>query len=116
MEDSEYGEPYRLMNEGYRRLSEIARHVSYEKEAFDLIGQAYGSVETFFELLENQRAALYSYAHSCMGKRRYIEGVILLLAAKNAVGWGKKFKKEYINLDKPKDYEFSLTPSSSHVV
>lgn len=103
MEDSEYGEPYRLMNEGYRRLSEIARHVSYEKEAFDLIGQAYGSVETFFELLENQRVALNAYAHSCMGKRRYIEGVILLLAAKNAVGWGKKFKKEYINLDKPKE-------------
>jgi hypothetical protein len=46
------------MNIGYRRLSEIAWQVYYKEDAFDLIGQAYGSVETFFELLEEQRVLL----------------------------------------------------------
>jgi hypothetical protein len=87
------------MNKGYRRLSEIAWHVCYEEDAFDLIGQAYGSVETFFELLEEQRVALEAYAHSYMDTRRYIECIVLLLVAKKAIGWGKRFKDEYRNLD-----------------
>ena len=91
------------MNKGYRRLSEIAWHVCYEEDAFDLISQAYGSVETFFELLEEQRVALKAYAHSCMDRRRYIEGTILLLAAKNAIGWGKRFKDEYRDLAQSKE-------------
>jgi hypothetical protein len=99
LEDSPYGEAYRLMNKGYRRLSEIAWHVCYEEDAIDLIGQAYGSVETFFELLEEQRVALEAYAHSCMDRGRYLEGIILLLVAKKAIGWGKRFKEEYTNLD-----------------
>jgi hypothetical protein len=99
LEDSPYGEAYRSMNKGYRRLSEIAWHVCYEEDAFDLIGQAYGSVETFFKLLEDQRLALNAYAHSCVHKRRYIEGMFLLLVAKSAIGWGKRFKDEYKNLD-----------------
>ena len=99
LEDSPYGEAYRSMNKGYRRLSEIAWHVCYEEDAFDLIGQAYGSVETFFELLEEQRVALEAYAHSYMDTRRYIEGIVLLLVAKKAIGWGKRFKDEYRNLD-----------------
>jgi len=99
LEGSPYGKAYRLMNKGYRRLSEIAWHVCYDEDAFDLIGQAYGSVETFFELLEEQRIALEAYAHSCMNKRRYLEGVVLLVAAKKAIGWGKRFKDEYRSLD-----------------
>jgi hypothetical protein len=99
LEDSPYGGAYRLMNKGYRRLSEIAWHVCYEEDAFDLIGQAYGSLETFFESLEEQRVALEAYAHSCMNRRRYMEGMILLLVAKKAIGWGKRFKDEYRNLD-----------------
>jgi hypothetical protein len=99
LEDSPYGEAYRSMNEGYRRLSEIAWHVCYEEDAFDLIGQAYGSVETFFELLEEQRVALEAYAHSYMDTRRYIEAIVLLLVAKKAIGWGKRFKDEYRHLD-----------------
>jgi hypothetical protein len=99
LEDSPYGEAYRSMNKGYRRLSEIAWHVCYEEDAFDLIGQAYGSVEIFFELLEEQRVALEAYAHSRMDRRRYMEGMILLLIAKKAIGWGKRFKDEYTNLD-----------------
>jgi hypothetical protein len=98
LEDSLYGEAYRSMNKGYRRLSEIAWHVCYEEDAFDLIGQAYGSVETFFELLEEQRITLEAYAHSCMDRRRYLEGMILLLVAKKAIVWGKRFKDEYRNL------------------
>jgi hypothetical protein len=99
LEDSPHGGAYRLMNIGYRRLSEIAWHVYYEEDAFDLIGQAYGSVETFFELLEEQRVALEAYAHSCMDRGRYMEGIILLLVAIKAIGWGKRFKDEYRNLD-----------------
>ena len=87
------------MNKGYRRLSEISWHICYEEDAFDLIGQAYGSVERFFELLEEQRTALEAYAHSCINRRRYLEGIVLLLIAKKAIGWGKRFKDEYINLD-----------------
>jgi hypothetical protein len=94
LEDSPYGEAYRLMNKGYRRLSEIAWHVCYEEDAFDLIGQAYGSVETFFKLLEEQRNALDGYAHSSIERGRYME---LLLVAKSAIGWGKRFKDEYRN-------------------
>jgi len=97
LEDSPYGEPYGSMNEGYRRLSEIAWYVCYEEDAFDLI--AYGSVETFFGLLEEQRVALDAYTHSCMDRRRYLEGIVLLLVAKKAIGWGKRFKDEYRNLD-----------------
>ncbi len=99
LEDSPYGGPYRSMNKGYRRLSEIAWHVCYEEDAFDLIGQAYVSVETFFKLLEEQRVALEAYAHSCMDRRRYMEGMVLLLVAKSAIGWAKRFKDEYRNLD-----------------
>ncbi len=99
LEDSPYGGAYRLMNKGYRRLSEIAWPVCYEEDAFDLIGEAYGSVDTFFKLLEEQRIALEAYAHSCMDRRRYMEGMILLLVAKKAIGWGKRFKDEYGNLD-----------------
>jgi hypothetical protein len=99
LEDSPYGGAYRLMNKGYRRLSEIAWHVCYAEDAFDLIGQAYGSVETLFKLLEEQRIALEAYAHSCMDSRRYMEGMILLLVARKAIGWGKRFKDEYKNLD-----------------
>jgi hypothetical protein len=99
LEDCPYGEAYRLMNKGYRRLSEIAWPVCYEEDAFDLIGQAYGSVETFFKLLEEQRIALDAYAHSCMDRGRYMEGIFLLLVAKSAIGWGKRFKDEYRNLD-----------------
>ncbi len=99
LEDSPYGEAYRSMNKGYRRLSEIAWHVCYEEDAFDLIGQAYGSVETFFKLLEEQRLSLEAYAHSCMDRRRYAEGMVLLLVAKSAIRWGKRFKDEYKNLD-----------------
>jgi hypothetical protein len=99
LEDSPYGEAYRLMNKGYRRLSEIAWHVCYEEDAFDLIGQAYGSVETFFKLLEEQRVALEAYANSCMDRGSYMEGIFLVLVAKSAIGWGKRFKDEYRNLD-----------------
>ncbi|MGA9150227.1 MAG: hypothetical protein WBZ36_06600, partial [Candidatus Nitrosopolaris sp.] len=62
-------------------------------------GQTYGSVETFFELLEEQRIALEVYAHLCMDRRRYVEGMILLLVAKKAIGWGKRFKDEYRSLN-----------------
>jgi phage-related minor tail protein len=65
----------------------------------DLIGQAYGSVETFFELLEKQRIALDVYAHSCMDRGSSMEGIFLVLIAKSAIGWGKRFKDEYRNLD-----------------
>jgi len=99
LQNSPYGGAYTLMNKGYRRLSEMAWHVCYEEDAFDLIGQAYGSVETFFELLEEQRVALEAYAHSCMDRRRYVEGMILLLVAKKAIGLGKRFKDECRNLD-----------------
>ena len=88
LEDSPHGRAYRLMNIGYRRLSEIAWNVYHTEDAFDLIDQAYGSIETFFELLEKQRVALESCAHSCIDRRRYIEGIILLLVAKKAIGWG----------------------------
>jgi hypothetical protein len=99
LEYSPYGEAYRLMNKGYKQLSEIAWPICYEEDAFDLIGQAYGSVETFFELLEKQRVALDAYAHSCMDRGRFMEGIFLLLVAKSAIGWGKRFKDEYRNLD-----------------
>ena len=99
LEDSLYDEAYRLMNKGYRRLSEIAWPVCYEEDAFDLIGQAYGSVEIFFELLEKQRVALDAYAHSCMDTGKYMEGIFLVLIAKSAIGWGKRFKDEHRNID-----------------
>ena len=88
----------RLIND-LGAISEIAWHVCYEEDAFDLIGQTYGSVETFFELLEEQRIALEVYAHLCMDRRRYVEGMILLLVAKKAIGWGKRFKDEYRSLN-----------------
>jgi hypothetical protein len=99
LEDSPYGEAYRLMNIGYKRLSKIAWHVSSSEDAFDLIRQAYGSVEVFFELLEEQRLALRAYAQSCITRRKYMEGFILLYVAKKAIGWGTRFKGEYRSLD-----------------
>jgi hypothetical protein len=33
-----------------------------------------------------------------MDRRRYLEGMILLLVAKKAIVWGKRFKDEYRNL------------------
>ncbi len=40
------------MNSGYRVLSKIARLVDFEKDVFGLTARAYGSVSTFFHLLE----------------------------------------------------------------
>jgi hypothetical protein len=91
MEKSSYGISYRLMNKGYRRLSEIAFPVSSCETAFFLIGRAYGSVEYFFELLQAQRNDLESYARSRLYKQKYIEGLFLLIIAKMAVSWGNQF-------------------------
>ncbi|MGB8933931.1 MAG: hypothetical protein WCC17_02345 [Candidatus Nitrosopolaris sp.] len=53
----------------------------------------------FFELLEEQRLALRAYAQSCITRRKYMEGFILLYVAKKAIGWGTRFKGEYRSLD-----------------
>jgi hypothetical protein len=66
LEDSPYGGAYRLMNIGYRRLSEIARHICYVEDAFDLISQAYGSVETF--LLRSALSLKYTHIHVWTGE------------------------------------------------
>ena len=39
------------MNNGYRELSKIARYVNSDKDAFELIAKAYGSVPVFFSLI-----------------------------------------------------------------
>jgi hypothetical protein len=46
------------------------------------LGQAYGSVET---LLEEQHGAPEAYTHSCKDRRRYMKGMILLVAKKDGV-------------------------------
>ena len=89
---------YRLMNAGYRQLSDLAYPVKRNDEAFALIARAYGSVDYFFNLLEGQRQELQLYAKSCIGNRKCIQGLFLMLVAKNAVIYGKKFRKEYLSL------------------
>lgn len=95
IEKTPYGRSYSLMNLGYKRLSEIAWHVSSKESAFYLIGQAYGTVNFFFKLLEAQRMDLQNYAYSCLYKQQYLKGLLLLLVAKISVRWGKKFLQEY---------------------
>lgn len=56
---------YRLMNRDYRELSKTARYVDSDKDAFELIAKAYGSMPAFFHLLEAQRLELKDYAKSC---------------------------------------------------
>jgi hypothetical protein len=79
------------MNEGYRKLSKIDYPASSTESAFWMIGEAYGSVGNFFKLLEAQRHDLESYAHSCLYKEKYLEGLILLKVSNMAIGWGKNF-------------------------
>lgn len=99
MEKSSYGKSYRLMNKGYRRLSEIAFPVSSCKTAFFLIGEAYGSIDRFFEILITQRNDLESYARSRLYKQKYPEGLFLLIIAKMALRWGDQFFDEYRSLN-----------------
>jgi hypothetical protein len=87
------------MNIGYHRLSEIAWHVSSKESAFFLIGQAFGSVSLFFNLLEAQRKDLESYSSACLYKEQYAKGLLLLLISKLAIRWQKKFLKEYETLN-----------------
>jgi hypothetical protein len=89
---------YRSMNSGYRKLSKIARHVNSEKDAFQCIAEAYGSVATFFHLLEAQRIELEDYAKSCMGAGQYIQGIFLLFIARSAKKYGTRFREEYGNM------------------
>ena len=55
LENTSYGNAYRLMNNGYRELSRIAWYVYSKEGAFTLIGHAYGSADIFFQLLEEQQ-------------------------------------------------------------
>lgn len=90
-------EAYGVMNAGYKRLSQIAYHVETKTEAFELIGQAFGSVDFFFDALEDQRLALKSYAQSIMeqGIQSWFKGIFLLAVSAQAKGWARKFKLEY---------------------
>jgi hypothetical protein len=89
---------YRLMNSGYRKLSKIAHLVDSNKDAFELIADAYGSVPTFFHLLEAQRLELEDYARSCLAAGQYLQGLFLLFIAKNAKKYGTGFKEEYVSM------------------
>jgi hypothetical protein len=109
METTKYGEPYRIMNQGYRRLSRIADHVQTDTEAFQFIEQAFGSVEFFFDALEKQRLALKAYAESLIaqGGKHWLHGVFLFAVSVQARGWGRKFRHEYTSINKSKG---SLVP------
>jgi len=89
---------YRLMNVGYTKLSDLAYPVKQNDDAFALIARAYGSVDYFFYLLEAQRQELQLYANSCIGNRKCMQGLFLMLVAKDAVIYGKRFRKEYLSL------------------
>ncbi len=97
MEDTDFGNAYRSMNSGYKRLSEIACPVATSREAFEFVVRAFGSADKFFRLLEEQRFALESYARSLIaeGWYTYLKGLFLLQVAKQAKGWGRKFRVEY---------------------
>jgi len=97
MEGIDFGSAYRSMNAGYRRLSEIAYPVATRREAFELVVKAFGSVEKFFKLLEEQRSALESYARSLIANGWFtcLKGLFLLQVAEQAKGWGRKFRLEY---------------------
>lgn len=96
MEHAEYN-AYGIMNEGYRRLSQISHHVETKEEAFELIEQAFGSVDFFFVALEEQRLALKSYAQSIIeqGIQSWFKGIFLLAVASQAKEWARKFRDEY---------------------
>lgn len=85
---------YRLMNNGYRELSKIARYVNSDKDAFELIAKAYGSVPVFFHLLQAQRLELEDYAKSYIAAGHYIQGIFLLFIAKSAKKYSTGFKEE----------------------
>jgi hypothetical protein len=89
---------YKLMNSGYRKLSRIACRVESDKDAFELIADAYGSVPAFFHLLEAQRLELEDYARSCMATGKYIQGIFLLFIAKTAKKYGTGFREEYMTV------------------
>ena len=97
MEGTDFGNAYRSMNAGYKRLSEKAQPVATRREAFELVVKAFGSADHFFKLLEEQRFALESYARSLIaeGWHTYLKGFFLLQVAKQAKGWGGKFRFEY---------------------
>jgi len=97
MEYTPFGKAYVVMNAGYKRLSEIAYHVETKNEAFLLVGQAFGSVELFFEALENQRLALRSYAQSLVenGGKHWLRGAFLMAVSKQAKGWARNLRLEY---------------------
>jgi hypothetical protein len=89
---------YKLMNSGYRELSRIACRIESDTDAFELIADAYGSVPTFFHLLEAQRLELEDYARSCMTTGKYIQGIFLLFIAKSAKKYGIGFREEYVSM------------------
>lgn len=100
MEDTDFGNAYKSMNVGYKLLSEIAVPVTTRK-ASELIAKAFGSVEKFFKLLEEQHVALESYAYSLIAKGWYscLEGFFLLQVTEQAKEWGRKFKFEYVSFE-----------------
>jgi len=106
MEHANY-KAYGVMNEGYRRLSQIAYHVETKKEAFELIGQAFGSVDFFFDALEEQRLALKSYAQSIMKQdiQSWFKGMFLLTISAQGKEWIRKFRLEYITTLEPCTYD-----------
>ena len=89
---------YRLMNTGYRKLSDLAYPVKRNDDAFILIARAYGSMDYFFHLLEAQRQELELYAKSRISNRKSMQGLFLMLVAKHAINYGKRFRKEYLSL------------------
>jgi hypothetical protein len=97
IENTDYGEAYYAMNAGYRSLRKIARVVNTKEEAFELIEQAFGSIDLFFVLLENQRIALRNYALSLAEKGgvSWLEGSFLLAVCALAKEWGRRFRLEY---------------------
>ncbi len=96
MEHANY-DAYSIMNEGYRQLSQISYRVETKEEAFELIEQAFGSVDFFFAALEEQRLALKSYAQSIIeqGIQSWFKGIFLLAISAQAKEWARKFKCEY---------------------
>jgi hypothetical protein len=97
MESRDPSGAFRAMNAGYRSLSQIAHPVNTKEDAFELIELAFGSIDLFFLMVENQRIALRYYARTIVDKggKSWFEGSFLLTVCAWAKEWSRKFRQEY---------------------